>query len=209
MRIARINSEFLGPLPVARMHVKTRVARPGKRIEMLEASVESGGREILAARAWRIVTQPDGSVPPAATPPDPVPAIPEPRDPPAWLKKFGYGEAFEWRHVYGGGVPGPAAVWSRPRIPLIAGEPLAPLERALLVADSANGISGELPMGEWLFVPPSLSVALQRYTHGEWTLLEARTTLTSDGLGLTTLRLADPDGYFAAGTQALLVERRA
>ncbi|MBV8368316.1 MAG: thioesterase family protein [Candidatus Eremiobacteraeota bacterium] len=209
MRIARVNSEFLGPLPLARMRVKTRVVRPGKRIEMLEGIVESGGREVLTARAWRIATQSDGSVPPAATPPDPVPAIPEPRDPPAWMKKFGYGEAFEWRHVYGGGVPGPAAVWSRPRIPLIAGEPLAPLDRALLVADSANGISGELPMGEWLFVPPSLSVALQRYTRGEWTLLEARTTLTSDGLGLTTLRLADPDGYFAAGTQALLVERRA
>jgi hypothetical protein len=92
---------------------------------------------------------------------------------------------------------------------LIAGEPLQALDRALLVADSANGISGELPMGEYLFVPPSLSLALLRYTRGEWTLLEARTTLSSDGLGVTTLRLADPDGYFCAGTQALLVERRA
>jgi hypothetical protein len=209
MRIARINSEFLGPLPLALMRVKTRVARPGKRIEMLEAVVESGGRDVLTARAWRIATQPDGSVPPATTPPDPVPAIPEPGDPPAWLMTFGYGAAFEWRNVYGGGVTGPAAVWARPHIPLIAGEPLEAMDRALLIADSANGISGELPMDEWLFVPPSLSVAMQRYTHGEWTLLEARTTLSADGLGVTTLRLADPDGYFGAGTQALLVERRA
>jgi hypothetical protein len=78
----------------------------------------------------------------------------------------------------------------------------------LLIADSANGISGELPMAQWLFVPPSLSIALERHPRGDWTLLEARTTLSSDGLGVTTLRLADATGYFGAGTQALLVERR-
>src|SRR6202035_151151 len=75
MRLARITSEFLGALPLATMQVRARVVRPGKRIEMLEASVESNGREVLAARAWRIATQPQGSVPPAATPPDPVPPL--------------------------------------------------------------------------------------------------------------------------------------
>jgi hypothetical protein len=208
MRVARITSEFLGPLPLATMRVRTRVARPGKRIEMLEATVESNGREVLAARAWRIATQPEGSVPPATTPPDPVPPIPEVVTVPNWLETFGYGEAFEWRYVHGGGVPGPAAVWARPRVPLVAGEPLEPLDRALLIADSANGISGELPMGEWLFVPPSLSLALERYPRGEWVLLEARTTLASDGLGVCGSRLADPDGYFGIGSQALLVERQ-
>jgi hypothetical protein len=63
-------------------------------------------------------------------------------------------------------------------------------------------------MADWLFVPPSLSLALERYPHGEWTLLEARTTLSSDGLGITSSRLADADGYFGVGSQALLVERR-
>jgi Thioesterase-like superfamily len=208
MRLARITSEFLGQLPLATMRVRTRVARPGKRIEMLEATVESGGREVLTARAWRIATQPPGSIPPAATAPDPVPAIPEAVPVPGWMSGFGYGAAFDWRNVYGAGAPGPAAVWSRPRVPLIAGEPLDGLDRALLVADSANGVSAELPMGEYLFVPPSLSLALERYTRGEWTLLEARTTLQSDGIGTTTLRLADTDGYFGAGTQALLVEKR-
>jgi len=209
MRIARITSEFLGPLPLATMQVRTRVARPGRRIEMLEATVESNGREVLAARAWRIATQPEGSVPPATTPPDPVPAIPPDEFArPAWLKVFGYGEAFEWRYVHGGGVPGPAAVWTRPRVPLIAGEPLEAIDRVLLVADSANGISGELPMNDWLFVPPSLSLAFERYPRGEWVLLEARTTLSSDGIGVCSSRLADPDGYFGVGSQPLLVERR-
>jgi hypothetical protein len=208
MRLARITSEFLGPLPLATMRVRTRVARPGRRIEMLEATIESGGREVLTARAWRIATQSEGSVPPATTAPDPAPALPDDDRKPAWLERFGYGEAFDWRYVYGGGVPGPAAVWTRPRVPLVGGEPLTALDRALLVADSANGISAELPMGEWLFVPPSLSLALERYPRGEWVLLEARTTLSSDGLGVSSSRLADAAGYFAVGSQPLLVERR-
>jgi hypothetical protein len=209
MRFARITSEFLGPLPLATMRVRARIARPGRRIEMLEASVESNGREVLTARAWRIATQVAGTVPPAATPPDPAPPLPPAdADPPGWLARFGYGNAFEWRYVHGGGTPGPAAVWARPRIPLVASEPLQPLDRALLLADSANGISAELPMGDWLFVPPSLSLAFERYPRGDWVLLEARTTLSTDGLGVCSSRLADQDGYFAVGSQPLLVERR-
>lgn len=209
VRIARITSEFLGPLPLSTMRVRTRVVRPGRRIELLEASVESGGREVLTARAWRIATQPEGSVPPATTPPDRVPPIPADQLPARWLKRFGYGQAFEWRSVYGGGgTPGPAAVWARPRVPLIAGTPLEPLDRLLLFADSANGISAELPMGEWLFVPPSLSLAFHRYPRGEWVLLEARTILSSDGLGVTSSRIADEDGWLGVGSQALLVERQ-
>jgi acyl-CoA thioesterase superfamily protein/acyl-Coa thioesterase superfamily protein len=208
MRLARITAEFLGPIPRAEVRVRTRVLRPGKRIELLEASLESGGREVVNARAWRIAVQPPGSVPAATTPPDPVPALPGPQEPRTWLRGWGYAESMEWRYVSKEG-PGPATLWARPRIPLIAGEPLQPLDRALLLVDSANGISGELPMDQWLFVPPSLTVALERYPRGEWVLLQARTTLADDGIGLCTSRLADVEDFIGSGTQALLVERRA
>ena len=209
VRFARMAAEFLGPIPLGEMTVRTRVARPGKRIEMLEGVLASGGRDVVTARAWRIAVQPPNAVPPATTPPDVAPALPsDPSAKPAWLHRFGYGEAFDWRFLYGADTPGPAAVWARARIPLVAGEPLAPLDRALLIVDSANGVSGELALAEWMFVPPSLSVALERYPVSEWTLLEARTTLANDGLGVTTARLADTTGYFAAASQVLLVERR-
>jgi hypothetical protein len=143
------------------------------------------------------------------TPPDPVPALPPPDARQHWITTSGYGQAIEWREVHGGGVLGPAAIWGRTRVPLIAGEAHEPIDSALVIADSANGISGELPMGEWLFIPPSLSLALQRYPREEWVLLYARTELTGDGLGMTSLRLADADGWFGIGNQALLVERRA
>ena len=54
MRLARITSEFLGPIPRGEMRVSTRVLRPGRRIELLEGVLESGGREVVSARAWRI-----------------------------------------------------------------------------------------------------------------------------------------------------------
>ena len=40
--------------------------------------------------------------------------------------------------------PGPAAVWLRMRQPLVAGEPIAPLARVLVAADSGNGVSAAL-----------------------------------------------------------------
>jgi hypothetical protein len=208
MRLVRITTDFLGPIPRGRVEVRSRVVRPGKRIELLEAALTSDGRDAVVARAWRVVAQPPGSVPPGVTPPVPVPARPGEQQPPPWLRGWGYGESIEWRYIYGSHEPGPASVWSRLRVPLIAGEEAHPLDHALVVVDSANGISGELPMGDWLFVPPSLTVALERYPRGDWTLLEARTTLSDDGAGLCTAQLADDDGYYGQGLQALYVERR-
>jgi len=209
MRLARITTDFLGPIPRDVVEIRTRVVRPGKRIELLEATMASGGRDVVTARLWRIVVQPAGAIPPGVTPPDPVPARPAPDESPRWLRGWGYGESLEWR--YGAGTPdapGPAAVWARLRVPLIAGEPAEALDRALVLVDSANGISGELPMRDWLFVPPALTVALERYPRGEWVLLEARTELGNDGLGTCVARLADDDGYFGHALQSLYIEPR-
>lgn len=211
VRVARLAVDFLGAIPRQEMTVRTRVVRPGRRIELLEGTLESGGREVVTARAWRIAVRPAGSVPPGVTPDDPVPELPGEQPPQyfAGLREWGYGKAIEWRFTSGGfGALGRAGAWTRVRIPLLAGEPLGALERLLLVADSANGISGELPMREWLFVPPSLSIALQRYPVGEWTFMDARTTLSGDGLGVTSVRYADREGTLGTGSQALIIEAR-
>jgi hypothetical protein len=214
VRVGRVNVEFLGPIPRAVLRVRTSLVRPGKRIEMLEATLENedDGRVVAAARVWRIAVQPDAELERraalAAEPVD-IPPAAEPGlfgyEPGAW----GYADAIEWR-VASGTVNGlgAAAVWTRPRIPLVAGEALSPLERVLVVADSANGISHVLPFSDWLFVPPTLSIAVQRYAAGDWVLLDAHTALGPDGLGVTTFTLVDRTGYLGGGTQALLVERR-
>jgi hypothetical protein len=45
------------------------------------------------------------------------------------------------------GEPGPAEAWTRMRYPLVPGEEPSPLQRVLTVADSGNGLSGELSIG--------------------------------------------------------------
>src|ERR1700681_1937190 len=54
MRLARITSEFLGPIPRGEMRVSTRVLRPGRRIELLECVLASRGRAGACARAWGV-----------------------------------------------------------------------------------------------------------------------------------------------------------
>lgn len=209
MRMARIAVDFLGGIPRDVGRIRTRVVRPGRRIELLEGILESRGRDVVIARIWRAATQPRGTVPPGISAPHAVPTLPS-RDSEIEFGDWGYGAALEWRFVSGAGLNGvgPSQAWTRVRGDLVEGVPIRPIDRLLVAVDSANGLSPELRFEDWLFVPPSLSVAVQRYPLGEWIFIEARTTLSDDGLGVTRARLADRDGYLGIASQALYVEPR-
>lgn len=100
------------------------------------------------------------------------------------------------------------SAWTRPRIPLLAGEESSPMQRTLLVADSGSGVSGALPPTEFIFVNVDLTVTLARDPESEWILLEAATTIGADGTGMALTRLSDPVGAFGRGLQTLLVAPR-
>jgi hypothetical protein len=184
VRIARIAFDFFGTVPVAEHTVTSEMVRPGARIDLVRARLSTNGRTAMEAAAWRIATA-AGRVPEVAEARE-VPKLPTAaaerlfRDVPS----FGYGEALEWRFVDGGfDELGPATVYSRPRIPLLAGEPATPLERLLLMVDSANGISAELSPARFTFVPVELTVSVRRHPRTEWVGMRARTTV-----GETVLR---------------------
>jgi hypothetical protein len=125
------------------------------------------------------------------------------------LDDWGYGEATEWRFTRGGyDTPGRADVWTRVRIPLVADEPSTGLARALIVADSANGLSAQLPMAQWLSIPPSMTTTLLREPVGDWTHLACRTHLAPDGIGLAHADISDPGGLLGEVNQPLLVRAR-
>ncbi len=214
MRIARISLDFLGPIPLGEVGVRTRVVRPGRRVELIEAALECDGREAVVARAWRIALSPEmhrilpeGHTAPHAPVP-PLASATERRFMPE--NPFGYGDALETRFISDPSEGEEAAqVWMRPRVPLIAGASLGGLERLLIGADSANGFSSRLAFHEWLFVPPTLTVTLHRYPSGEWVFMRAITTISDDGIGFTESLLADERGFVGAGAHPLLVEPRA
>ena len=208
-RIARISVEILGPVPVGPMRVSATVERPGKRVQLLSARAEVNGREALRALAWQLSAEPGRS--PAIGPREPAPPLPPPQPQRFFpgLPTFPYGEALEWRFTEGHfAEPGPATVWARCRIPLVAGEPLTGLTRLVTMVDSANGISWELPLGRFTFVPVDLNVVLRRMPGGEWVGMAATTSVEEDGLGMVQTRLFDAAGTVGTSLHTLFVAPR-
>src|SRR5215470_2121724 len=207
MVVARFTTEILSSIPVGEVGARARVARPGRSVQLLDAVLTAGGREVVWARAWRVRrTECPDSGPGLAKPP-PLPETGTPLAPGGWVD--GYLSAIEWRAVRGAfGEPGPATVWARMRYPLVAGEEPSPLERVLAVADSGNGVSSELALRHWLFINPELTVHLFREPAGEWICLDAQSNVAAGGTGLATSVLSDLDGPVGVGAQALLVAPR-
>jgi hypothetical protein len=193
------------------MTIETEVLRPGRRVELVEARLSVAGRCAVVARAWRSQVRPDSApaVPASPVAPPELPGAQPQRYFVGVDPSWGYGHAIEWRFVRGGyDEPGPVSVWARPRLPLVAGEPITALQRALIIADSANGLSAELDFADWLFVPPTLNVTVYREPRGEWILLTASSVIDPRGTGMAHAGLSDASGEFGVATQPLLVQRR-
>ena len=166
----------------------------------------AGGRDVARASAWRVLrTSSETALPGAALPPGlPDRAVGSPPD--GWVD--GYLSAVEWRPVRGHFTePGPATVWARLRYPLVPDEEPGPLERVLAVADSGNGLSGQLDITKWLFINPELTVHVHREAAGEWICLAAQTAISSGGTGLATSMLSDQSGPLGVAAQSLLISR--
>ena len=105
-------------------------------------------------------------------------------------------------------TPGPASVWARPRLPLVAGEQLSGLQRAALLGDSASGVSAELDWSTWSFLNVDLDIHLARPVRGEWLHMDAATQLGDQGAALARSTLSDQDGPVGCTAQTLLVAPR-
>jgi len=205
--VARMTVEILGPVPVGELAVRSRVLRPGRSVELVEAVLSADGRDAARAAAWRVRrTDQEGVAPRHAVPP-PLPAA-TPAELPSGGWVDGYLSAVEWRFVEGRfDVQGPATVWSRLLHPLVPDEEPSPLQRVLAVADSGNGLSSELDLS-WHFINPELTVHLHREAVGDWVCVAAQTAISRGGAGLATTVLSDLDGPVGVGAQSLLVAPR-
>lgn len=209
--VARVTVEILRPVPIAELTVRSEVVRPGRSVRLAEATLADDDGPVLLARAWAIRTEAlelpwayaheevPAPVPPERATEEPFFAVP-------W--DVGYHTAMEVRFVRGGfTVPGPAFAWMRPRVPIVAGEDVTPLQRVLVGADSGNGLSASLPLDGWLFINTDLTVHLHREPAGTWVGFDAATTLEPHGVGLATTVVVDEAGPIGRGLQSLLVGR--
>ena len=204
--IGRVTVEILAPVPIEPLKVSARVARPGRSVELLEASLEGSEGEVMRARGWRLA---EAAIEADWEAEDPPPG----REDAQALEFFPTGERVGWHTameiVFARGrflEPGPATVWMRPRVPLVEGEPITPLQRVLLAADGGNGVSAPLDWSRFIFINTDLTVHLLRPPRGEWVCLDSVTHV--DGVGMTDTALWDDDGRIGRAAQTLLVRSR-
>ena len=206
--VGRLTMELLGPVPVAAMRVEASFLRTGRTVQMCEAVLvdETRDRACARATAWLF---------PAAAGPgsEPAPLTHTPgdgvhREPPAtWTG--GYLDAIEWRWVEGAITsPGPGVVWMRPRVDLVEGEAMSPVQRLMTCVDSASGVSAALDPGAWGFLNTELTAHVLRPPVGDWICLDAETTLGPGSVGIAASKVYDERGLVARSAQALLVAKR-
>lgn len=207
MRIVRFTMEFMRPVPLAPLTIQTRQIRPGRRIQLLEVSVHGPEGEVVRAVGLRIRKAP------TEVPADEVmPPEPGPEKLARWTRSWSELEAFHSQGVelrpLDDSSMSPGWVWIRAKVPILDGEELTQLQRALAAADFPNGISLRLDPARYLSINPDVTVHLHREPEGEWIHLEARTFTSPDGIGVAEGVLSDLRGRFGRSMQSLILEPR-
>ena len=208
-RIARLTIEFMGPVPVKPCEIRIEKVRGGKQIELLRAEYLADGKLILLAHAWRLRVE--NGITEAVDDSFQLPDLPGPQAQKFFPghPNFPYGDAMEWRFTEGGfDSLGSATVWTRARIPLIEGQDTDGVEALILMIDSANGVSNELDILKWTFVPVDMTVGLYRQPVGPWVGMSARTTIGTEGIGQTTTIAFDRTGKVGQSMHTLFVRPR-
>lgn len=212
MSVARLTYELLRPVPLTPLRVRTSVLRPGRKVQLVQASLlAADDTEVVRATALRIRTA-DLVTPADARPGDPVPAGPEHGAVTHFPAARHDGPSFaavacDIRFVDGGfDRPGPATGWIRLTVPVVAGEATTPLMRVAAAADFGNGLSWVLPRERWLFINPDLTVHLVRPPVGEWVGLRSVTLAGDDGIGMAESALYDGAGRLGRSVQSLLLD---
>jgi hypothetical protein len=210
-QVGRVVFEILRPIPIGPLRIESRMLRPGKKVQLVEASLFGEAGELMRATAWLLrkseLELPEGAV---------VDDAPLPGPEQGWTPEFfptgqdaGYHTAMEWKAVAGAFLePGPATVWMRMRHPLVAGEEPTPLQRALIAADVGNGISAVLDWREYLFINVDLTVHFERMPKGEWVCVDAVTRPQPTGIGIAESALSDQRGRIGRAAQSLLIAQR-
>jgi hypothetical protein len=207
MRFVRFTMEFLRPVPMTALTVQTRQIRPGRRIQLLEVGIDGPDGEVVRATGLRIRRSPTDVPADEAGAPGPGPEQLGP-----WTRSWSELDAFHSQGVdirpLDRSSMSPGSVWIRAKVPLLEGEDLTPLQRALAAADFPNGVSLRLDPARYLSINPDVTVHLHREPDGEWVHLEARTFASPDGTGVAEGVLSDLRGRFGRSMQSLILEPR-
>jgi hypothetical protein len=206
MRIARITVDMHRRVPLGRLGVRTEVAREGKRLQVVVATVhDPNGLEVARATALRFRTADgpdaptDPRLPPIETPPFGVARVHQRRSD----DLNGFMGAMESRE---GGTTHQGISWYRATRPVIAGEEPSPTVRLAWASDFTANSGNYLDLTQWSAINADLTINLGRAPVGEWTGVATRAWYAQDGIGHARADLFDRDGFVGTCTASLLVD---
>lgn len=226
--LTRATVEFLKPIPMTPLVLRSEVVRQGRQVQRSEATLLAGDVAVARAEGLHVAGVPGDTetvVPAAMRYPDEL-TLP----PPATLEAAGAehrraatgtdgdqrknpisfaADAVEIRRSYGHfKEQGPAAAWIRLAVPVVAGEPTAPWARLAAACDFGNGLSNVVRWRTHTFANADLTIAVGRVPKGEWIGLHAVTRAGPDGVGIAVSQVADTDGYIGVAQQTVLIRKR-
>ncbi|WP_298886836.1 thioesterase family protein [uncultured Serinicoccus sp.] len=201
---ARLGVDILGFIRREEMQVTTRVLRPGRTIELLEASVEIGGRDAVRLTAWRLMSSDTAAVAGQEHAQMPAPSELEP-----WHGMDhwdgGFIASLDFRSVPGSRA-GRGRTWVRTDVALVGGrddEQASALASWVGLLDTANGTAGREAPHDWLFPNVDLTLHLHRMPEGPWVGLDTRVSWGPTGIGQTASVVHDEQGPVGTLVQAL------
>ena len=205
LQVARLSYDILGTVPVDTVEVAVRVARPGRTIELVEATLRHGGRDVVLLRAWLL--QPadnrrlDGTTLPRMKPPADL----APWDP-TTVWPGGFIASAEVRRDQD--EPGRARFWVRTATRLVDDEPVSDLARFAGLLDIANGMTVRAAPDDVAFPNVDLTAHFFDQPRGDWVGFDTSVSFGDSGLGLTSSVVHDSDGPVGTLAQALTVRPR-
>lgn len=220
LHTSRITYEILGLMPLEATTVQCRTIRPGRTIELVEATMTTASqpdRPVVRATAWRLAasdtTVAAGNAPASIPPPSAL-------DDGAFLAKWPGGfirsltaRTTERVPATGSDEPTGRIAWLSSEVTLLPPTPdgrpgAGPLAEFLRLSDAANGVAAQLDPYQWLFPNTDLTVHLWRTPGGSHTGLDTTATIGPEGVGLTHTVLHDEQGPVGRAAQILTVRKR-
>jgi len=203
MVLSRVSFDILGRLALDECEIQVETLRPGRTIELIEATVRIAGRPVVRARAWLLTTLDTGAVAGGGA---------EPLTPPDALAPWamsslwpgGFIASLDSRPVTPQ-RPGRATVWVSTGVGLVAGEETSPLASYVALVDTANGIAVRQSPTAWMFPNVDLTLHFHRQPEGRWTGLDTTVTFGPTGQGITSTVLHDLSGPVGHAQQILTV----
>ena len=232
MFLARTTVELLRPVPLSPLAARVRLVRPGKKVQLVEASLwangapeAEGATEVVRAVGVRlrrgtadtselvrladvVNREVDGA---AAIRSEPFDGVRQEfvGDESGFSGRGFHAEAVELRFTKGAmGMSGPGTMWARLLQPIVGRDATRGVPLAVTLSDFGNAVSSVADTKSWSFINADLTVSLHREPVGAWICLDSVTHVSALGVGQANSSLHDCEGPIGRAAATILLEPR-